>query len=247
MKSDASIVHITADSRSKANCSQCSLNSLCLPLGLNQSEIEKLDGLVNSDIKLKPNETVFEQGQKFTKLFAIRSGVFKSAQIDSEGNEKILGFYLPGELVGLDAIHEETYKTNVTALDTASVCSIPFDNLTNLTASIPSLQLQLLRMLSKEINDVHTQILNFGIEQRLAAFIYTLSLRYQERGYSGTHINLAMPRLDIANHLNMAPETISRLFKRMQADGLININRRELIITDMQKLKDLAGCIPGQE
>ncbi len=228
----------------KPVCSQCALNNLCLPVGLNKQELEKLEGLVQTAKKLKAQEVLFQQGAPFQTLYAVRSGVLKSMVVDSDGNERVSGFYLPGELIGLDAIYSQHYQSNTLALDTASVCAVPYQGLTELSGQIPSLQQQLLRLLSKELNDVSAQVPNLTIEQRLAAFIFGLSMRYQERGYSSTHINLIMPRQDIANHLNMAPETISRLFKRMQSDGLLQINRRELIIQDMDKLKTLAGCAP---
>ena len=119
---------------------------------------------------------------------------------------------------------------------------MPYSGLTSLTEKIPSLQQQLLRLLSKEINNVSALTYDPSVDQRLASFIFSLSKRYEQRGYSSTHFNLVMPRRDIANHLNMAPETISRLFKRMQDNGVITIKRRELSIRDMGELKKIAGC-----
>ncbi len=228
----------------KPICSQCSLNSLCLPTGLNKDELQELEGLVQSAQTVKENEALFRQNDPFETLYAVRSGIFKSTIINNDGHEHITAFYLPGELIGLDAIYKKQYQSNTFALDTASICILPYEDLSKLSRKIPGLQQQLLRLLSKELNDANSQILTFHIEQRLAAFIFDLSTRYHERGYSRTHLNLAMSRQDIANHLNMAPETISRLFKRMQNDGLLKLNRRELIVEDMDKLKELAGCKP---
>jgi len=223
-------------------CSQCSLVDLCLPMGLGKDELNQLEELIQQSHSFQENDFLFRQDDSFKAIYAIRSGMFKSQAIDEQGNERILGFHLPGELVGLDGIYNEQYPSNMIALDTSSVCAVPYTGLMSLTESIPSLQHQLLRLLSKEINSVNALTYDINADQRFASFIYSLSKRYEQRGYSATHFNLVMPRRDIANHLNMAPETISRLFKRMQDNGVISIKRRELSILNMLELKKIAGC-----
>lgn len=228
-------------SRRKA-CSQCSLVDLCLPMGLNTDEVDKLEQLIQPSHPYSENEFLFRQDDEFKAIYAVRSGMFKSQALDHQGNERILGFHLPGELVGIDGIYKQFYPSNVIALDTSTVCAIPYNGLLSLAEEIPSLQQQFLRLLSKEINSVSALTYDTNADQRLASFIFSLSRRYEQRGYSATHFNLVMPRRDIANHLNMAAETISRLFKRMQDSEIITLNRRELSISDMSELKKLAGC-----
>lgn len=225
-------------------CSQCSLVDLCLPMGLSSNEMQQLEELIQQSQSYQEHDFLFRQHDPFQAIYAVRSGMFKSFAIDEEGNERILGFHLPGELVGLDAIYTQQYPSNVMALDTSSICTVPYQGLMALAEQIPSLQQQLLRLLSKEINSVSALTYDNSADQRLAIFLWGLSTRYEQRGYSGTHFNLSMPRRDIANHLNMAPETISRLFKRMQDQGLLSLNKRELLINDLDALKTLAGCKP---
>lgn len=201
-----------------------------------------LEGSVQKSKPYRENELLVAQNAPFKAVYAVRSGMFKSSGIDTQGNERILSFHLPGELIGLDAIYHERYQCSVAALDTATACILPYANLMQLAAQIPSLQQQLLRLLSKEINTVNALTYDLSVEQRLAAFIWNLSQRYAQRGYSGTHFNLSMPRRDIANHLNMAPETISRIFKRLAESEVISLNRREVVIHDVKELKSLAGC-----
>ncbi len=226
----------------RKTCSQCSFIDLCLPMGLNKDEIGQLEQLIHQSHPYKENEFLFRQGDEFKAVYAVRSGMFKSQAVDQQGNERILGFHLPGELVGLDGIYQQSYPSNVIALDTSTVCAVPYNGLISLTEEIPSLQQQLLRLLSKEINSVSALTYDTNVDQRLASFVFSLSRRYEQRGYSATHFTLVMPRRDIANHLNMAPETISRLFKRMQDKDVITLNRRELSISDMSALRKIAGC-----
>jgi len=237
------MISTTAHLRSKKHsCSQCSLVDLCLPMGLNQQELTQLENLIQQSQTYKEHDFLFRQDDEFKTIYAVRSGMFKSYTIDQDGNQRILGFHLPGELVGLDAIYKQKYPSYVKAVSTSSVCALPYNGLMELSEQIPSLQHQLLRLLSKEINNVHVLTYDTSVEQRLAMFIWGLSQRYEQRGYSATHFNLSMPRRDIANHLNMAPETISRLFKRFQDEEIITLNKRELIILDIDTLRAHAGC-----
>ena len=244
----SNIISVSARHNDKQHvCSQCSLIDLCLPMGLNSEELVQLEALIQQSQSYQESEFLFRQHDPFQAIYAVRSGMFKSYTLDAEGNERILGFHLPGELVGLDAIYSQQYPSNVEALDTSSVCTVPYQGLMALAEQIPSLQQQLLRLLSKEINSVNALTYDNTADQRLLAFLWGLSTRYEQRGYSGSHVNLSMSRRDIANHLNMAPETISRLFKRMQDRAVIQLNKRELIITNADALKALAGCKPHQQ
>ncbi len=236
-------VSIDNDFRSKRRaCSQCSLVDLCLPMGLSKDEIGQLEQLIQPSHTYNENEFLCRQDDEFKAVYAIRSGMFKSQTLDQQGNERILGFHLPGELVGLDGIYGQHYPSNIIALDTSTVCAVPYNGLMSLAEKIPSLQHQLLRLLSKEINNVSALTYDTSADQRLASFIFSLSRRYEQRGYSATHFNLVMPRRDIANHLTMAAETISRLSKRLQDNEIITRKRRELSIDDMSGLKKIAGC-----
>ncbi len=210
-------------------------------MGLNPQELEALEGAVQRSRNYRDNELLVHQDAAFKAVYAVRSGMFKSTGIDRAGNERIINFHLPGELIGLDAIYSQRYQASVTALDTASACLVPYTSLTELAARIPSLQQQLLRLLSKEINTASALGTDVPVEQRLAQFLWNLSQRYQQRGYSSSRFSLSMPRRDLANHLNMAPETISRMFKRLQESGALSLQRRELVVEDMNKLKQLAG------
>lgn len=234
----------TTDFTSKRHaCSQCSLVDLCLPMGLDRQELTQLEELIQQSRSFREDDFLYRQDEPFKTIYAVRSGMFKSYAIDPQGNERILGFHLPGELIGLDAVYGQTYPSSVVALDTSRVCAVPYNGLMELTEKMPSLQQQLLRLLSREINEVRSQTYDIDADQRVAGFLWNLSNRYEQRGYSGLHFNLSMPRRDIANHLNMAAETISRLFKRMQNNKVIEINKREVVIKNMDALKAIAGCI----
>lgn len=224
------------------SCSHCSLSEICLPMGIGHNDLEKLESLIQNDSTQHSGDVVLKQGDVFQKVYAVRSGMYKSARVDPDGNEHISAFHLPGELIGLEAIYSKTYSHTTEALTTSSLCEFEYEQLTELATEIPALQQQLLRLLSKEISFSQAFHPEQSAEQKLTGFIYNLAKRYEVRGYSGKALVLAMARQDIANHLGMAAETISRLLKRLQEKGILTIKNREITIVNEPSLLRLAGC-----
>lgn len=222
-------------------CSSCSLRELCVPMGLPREDMDRLDELVERRGPFRGGEHLFRVGEPFSQLYAVRSGVFKSYALDEDGKEQVLGFHLPGELMGLDAIHPGTHRCAAMALDTAQVCALPFDELSELAQEVPALQATLFRLLSKEISDKSELAADHTAEQRIASFLLALSRRYKLRGYSAAEFVLTMHRRDIANYLRLATETVSRVFKRFQDSGWIAVDRRHVRLLDTDALKALIG------
>lgn len=233
---------IPATSPSFLKCSQCSLGKLCLPVGLDAGDMQELENIIETSSPYKDQEQVYTAEQPFDRIFAVKSGMFKTVVLDANGNEHISGFHLAGELFGLDAIYPDKYLSTAISLGTSSVCAINYSDLEKLSMRLPSLQRQLMNLMSKEVHTSQSLTVDHSADQKLAGFILALSSRYKQRGYSETRFNLMMPRRDIANHLNMAAETVSRLFKRFQSEGLVEIQRTDLTISDLEGLKKLAGC-----
>jgi len=151
-----------------------------------------------------------------------------------------LGFYLPGEIIGLDAIHEKIHKANVVALDTSSVCGLSFDSVTEMARKLPDLQEELFRVMSLHIAELEASAADLSAEERIARLLCSLSARFASRGYSSREFNLSMSRRDIASNLRLATETISRVLARFQSAGIIRVNRKRVAILDEARLKDLA-------
>jgi len=231
----------------KVACANCSLYELCLPLGVKDDDLDELENII-ARRKLTKGHYLFRQDQAFTSIYALRTGSLKTFSLNSDGSEQITGFHLPGELVGLDAISSTKHPSNARALETVSYCELPFDQLETLSSKMPSLQRQLLRIMSNEIReDTGLAILlgNSSAEERLASLLLSLSQRFQHRGYSSEQFNLSMSRTDIGNYLGLAVETISRLFTRMQDNGILNVNGKLIDILDMDGLKVLTSTCPS--
>ena len=229
----------------RTSCRNCSLSELFLPRGISEEDMNALDQIVKHQQPYQPGQHVFRAGDQSRALFAVHSGTLKSYCTTEGGDEQALGFTLPGELTGLDGMSDDTYASNSVVLETASVCELPYDDLNELCHSLHGLNHQLMRLASKEITADQWMLLLLGkhtAEERLAAFLLSLSTHYNSRCPSATNFNLPMSRQDIGNYLGLAIETVSRLFARFQEEGLLKVNRREVTITDMPRLK---GMVKG--
>ena len=226
--------------RVQVACSECTLGNLCLPRSLDTSGTEQFEHIVNKSRPIQPGEHIFRAGDKFQSIAAVRAGCFKSYVVDRNGEEQVLGFYLPGEIIGFDAIHERTHKANVVALDTSSVCGLSFDSVTDLARQLPDLQNELFRVMSLHISELESNAADLSAEERIAGLLCSLSARFASRGYSANEFNLSMSRRDIASNLRLATETISRVLARFQSAGIIRVNRKKVVILEPDKLTELA-------
>ncbi len=226
--------------RSQVACSRCALGSLCLPRKLDPESTRQFENIVNKSRPIQPGEHIYRAGDKFQSIAAVRAGCFKSYVINKSGEEQVLGFYLPGEIIGFDAIHEKVHKANVVALDTSSICGLHFDSVAEMSRQLPRLQDELFRIMSSQISELEANAADLSAEERIARLLCSLAARFASRGYSSSEFNLSMSRRDIASHLRLATETISRVLARFQGAGIIKVNRKKVNILNVDKLKELA-------
>lgn len=229
----------------KSICSTCGLRQLCLPLGLDPSELRRIDALITSRRHLSAGQHLYRQHDPFKALYAVRDGFLKTYDLSNDGGEQINGFHMSGELIGLDAISAERHVCNAVALENCEICIIPFERLETLLHEIPSLMRQFHRLMSHEIATDHGMMMLLGTlsaERKLAVFLLDLSRRLRARGFSPTVFRLSMSREEIGNYLGLKLETVSRTFSKLQEETLIVVNRRNLTIRDLPGLEQLAGC-----
>jgi len=227
-------------SRAQVACSRCALGELCLPRGLSPDETERFEQIVHRSRPIQPGEHLFRAGDEFRSVASVRTGCFKSYVIDHEGQEQVLGFHLPGEIIGLDAIHTHKHVANVVALDTSAVCALTFDTVTSMARHMPELQAELFRIMSHRISELEAIAGDLSADERIAMFLISLSERFSRRGYSDKEFILAMSRRDIASYLRLATETVSRVLARLQKAAVVKVDRKQVRILDMEKMKETA-------
>ena len=222
-------------------CDRCAIAAFCAPEKPGSSQHTVMGELRPLHKTIDAGQTLFRLGDKFTALFGIRSGCFKSTVSDAGGREHIINFYLPGELIGFDAIYPATYRSDAIALCDSSVCALPFKDLLDLAATRPALQWRLFEIMSREAFYSATLAGNCTAAERLSAFLVGLSARFAALGLSAEEFVLPMSREDIASHLRLTPETISRLLREFQNDGLLGVDQRRVEIIDHDGLLRQAG------
>jgi CRP/FNR family transcriptional regulator len=213
-----------------------------MPLGFNPAEMEKLDTVVKTRRRIKQGDLLFGDGDTFTSLYAIRTGVFKTSVSSEDGREQVIGFQMAGEIVGLDGIVNDLHSCNAVALEDSDVCVMPFANVEELSREFPELQRHVHKIMSREIvreNKVMMLLGNMRAEERLAAFLLNLVQRLHARGYSQSEIVLRMTREEIGSYLGMKLETVSRTFSKFSDEGIIEVKQRYVRIIKADELKKI--------
>src|SRR5262245_43532986 len=228
----------------KAACSNCGLRELCLPVGFNDTEMQRLDGLVSQRRSVKRGDRLYESGQRFDALYAVRTGFFKTCTSSEDGREHVTGFQMAGELLGLDGISTDHHTCSAVALEDSSVCVIPYAQLETLSQDFTELQRQFHRIMGREIVRDHGGMMLLGsmrAEERLAAFLLNLAQRLKARGFSSTALILRMTREEIGTYLGLKLETVSRCFSKFHEDGVLKVQQRQVEILDEAALRALVS------
>jgi len=228
----------------RVSCGECGLAELCLPWGIGHDGLERLEKIIKKSRPIQRGEFLLRSGDNFQSIYAIKSGTMKAYKMSEDGHEQILGFYLPGEILGLDAIENREHLCNIVALETSSACAIPFSQLEELCRKIPALQHQLYRLMSRELSSENESLLLLGkksAEKKIATFLINLSTRLHHLGYSAIEFRLPMSRQEIGNYLGLTVETVSRIFTRLQKDNLLSVDHKLIKITNMPALRSLCA------
>jgi len=229
----------------KTICLTCNLRELCAPCcGLNRSEKEAAERLMFSRSRLRRGECLYRSGDRFTSLYGVRYGFFKSVSRLDDSRDQVTGYSIAGEVMGVDGIGPERHGCTTVALEDSEVCVIPFDGLLALAQEIPSLQRQFYKMMSREIVREQGLMLQLGTmnaEERLAMLLLDLSQRFAAHGYSSSEFNLRMTREEIGSYLGLKLATVSRAFSRFQDEGLIAVQQKFIRIRDRARLEMVMG------
>lgn len=228
----------------KVACSSCNLRELCLPMGLNPEEMSKLDNVISTRRRIKRGTALFNTGDKFTSLYAVRSGFFKTCVTTADGRDQVTGFQMTGEIIGLDGIVSDRHSCDAIALEDAEVCVMPFEQVEELSREFTTLQHHVHKIMSREIVRDHSVMLLLGsmrAEERLAAFLLNLVQRLHARGFSQSELILRMTREEIGSYLGMKLETVSRTFSKFVDEGIIEVKQRYVHIKSTDGLKQIVN------
>ena len=229
--------------RLRQSCAKCTLQTLCLPANIGMEDLDQLDRVVKNRRPMQLGDYLYRSGQALGALFVAREGAFKTTITDEQGQSQVIGFHLPGELIGLDALGTGSHACDAQALTHANVCEIPLSQLETVATQVPGLQHQLLRIIGQSINRDHSHLEMLGVKSagdRMALFLHGMTERYALLGRPSDLIVLPMSRQDIGSYLGLVIETVSRTFNKMQEDGVISVHARQIRILDPQRLASMA-------
>lgn len=228
----------------KLACSNCKLRDVCMPVGLNENELQRLDQMVSVRRKIKKGQALFRSGDPFTAFYAIRVGTFKSRVMTPDGKDQVTGFQMAGEILGLEGISMDRHACDAVALEDSEVCVIDYQHFQMLASEFTPLQKHFHRVMSREILRDRNMMLLLGsmsADQRVSAFLLNLAQRQQARGFSGQEMMLRMTREEIGNYLGLKLETVSRTLSRLSDEALISVEQRHIHILNAAALKALIG------
>ncbi len=226
---------------------RCIPSELFGAIGLTAKELERVQKLIFVPRSVKKGERLFRHGQPFQDIYAVRSGGFKSCIRSSQGREQVIGFHLPGDLLGLQGIASERHTCEVSAIEDAEVCTMPFEHVESLARELPSVQHLFYQWMSNEILRESQAIIMLGslrAEGRVAAFLLNLLERLKALGYSGSELVLGMTRADIGSYLGLKLETVSRVFSKLSTSQLISVDNRNVRVLRHEALVELATPQP---
>ena len=204
----------------------------------------KLEEVVKKGGLIYPQDVIYRQEKDFKSLYAVRLGCIKTYRMTEDGREQVTGFYLPGEIFGMDGIGSGHYTNSSVALETSSVSELPFYDLEKLGSKIPHLQHHIFRLLGNEIalDQQHIKLLSKNTaKEGMAALLLSLSTRFAASKQSAMRFRLPMSRADIVNYLGLTVETVSRVLGKMQKIGELRVDNKEVEILDVDKLKTQVG------
>jgi len=231
----------------KGACSSFNLRELCLPVGMSNQQLERLDDIVATRRTVARGDALFRVGDAFTALYAVRTGFFKTCVSSEDGRDQVTGFQMAGELLGLDGIGTDRHTCDALALEDSQVCIIPFHQLEELSRELSDLQRHFHKIMSREIVRDHGVMLLLGsmrAEERLAAFLLNLTQRLRTRGFSSSSLILRMTREEIGSYLGLKLETVSRAFSRFQDEGILTVKQRQIEVLDPDALQRLVNGTP---
>ena len=215
-----------------------------MPMGLSPVELDRIEEVIAVRRKIKRGATLFSNGEKFTSLYAIRTGFFKTCIATEDGRDQVTGFQMAGEVIGLDGIVNDHHTCDAVALEDAEVCVMPFDRIEEISREVNALQHHVHKIMSREIVREHGVMLLLGsmrAEERLAAFLLNLVQRLHARGFSQSELILRMTREEIGSYLGLKLETVSRTFSKFVEDGIVEVKQRHVHILEPEALKRIVN------
>lgn len=228
-------------------CENCRFFPLCAPISICDKNYEPVMDALNRNRKVARGEKVCHQNRSTRTIYTVCKGVFKGSITDHHGEERVVGFYLPGSSIGLESLDSANSTVDVEALSPAVVCELSVTRFNLLRSRFPMLQKALIQLLMQELRHYQDVVISLlgsrSAEEGLASFFLYTSSRMSEAGYPADYFDLPITYADIANFLGLTRETVTRLMAKMKKQNIVAYRGRKLEIVDRQALSALAALM----
>ncbi|WP_428605615.1 Crp/Fnr family transcriptional regulator [Sedimenticola sp.] len=227
------------------DCDSCTLPRKCIGAGLDPSQTDSITNVIRKKGPYQAGETIFKMEDPFKSIFAIQAGSVKIESSLDDGTPLVHGFYFGGELIGIEAVGDAQYQNDAVALETTWICELPFNQIETLCTQIPELQHEILELLGKRIRYTNRTIVQGRYLSADRRFLLFLNDLYQRKGKMTPEghrtVTLPMTKGDIAIHLGLRPESLSRALSKLQEEGIIRNRAREIEILGSEQ--ELISCL----
>jgi CRP/FNR family transcriptional regulator len=219
-----------------AQCEWCGLGRICI------QGRETLAGIQRT--RVARGAALFHSGEQVASIYVLRSGCVKEVQWSAQSSATIMGFTLPGEMLGWAHAQGAPSRTTGIAIATSHVCAIPWRSLRQIGSDGRSAGGELLARLAEAhsaVRDLVTIIRDRNALQRVAGFLLDIAARLRSFGRTTGEFRLAMSRDDIASYLGLRSETVSRSFTELIRSGLIEASGKRVALLRPEELTRLAN------
>ena len=192
-------------------------------------------------MQFKKGAVIFHEGDKANGFYMVAKGKIKVFKLSYEGKEQILHVYGPGNAFGEVPVYKgKNFPASSMALEKSEIIFLPRDKFVDMITQTPGLGMNLLADLSRRLREFTIQIENLSFKKvpaRLAAYILTLSQEQQNE----KQVTLPISKAQLSNLIGTAPETVSRILKKMMDSSYIKVETKTILIEDYEGLLELSN------
>jgi CRP/FNR family transcriptional regulator, anaerobic regulatory protein len=224
-------------------CAGCRVRPVSICSVLDAAELSEFESL-SEQRSFRAKETIARQGEKVDAVYNLTGGVARLYKLLPDGRRQIVGFLLPGDFLGLVA--SEQYGFSVDVIEPVTACRFSRAAFLAFLDRKPHLLRRLLDAAANELALAQDHMVLLGrrtAEEKLLWFLLNLRIRWARvSGTTSVTVPLPMSRSDVADHLGLTIETVSRSLTRLARDKLIVIVPNGVRLLDLTKIEAMAAA-----
>ena len=197
--------------------------------------------------KFAPRQHIFHQGDEQRYVYSVTSGFIRLYTLLSNGRSQIIGFKSPGDFVALE--YDSKHRFSAQAVTATELRSVPTAAFYAAASGDPQFLLKLYKVVCEDLSRAHDLVLSIAkrdAEGSVAAFLLDIDVCAAARSAKNDFVSLPMLRGDIADHLGLTGETVSRIFTNFKKGGFIEVRGRHSIrLVNRRALRAISERIAG--